>query len=200
MSRLELIRALGSASVVALAFAVGSWGLVSAQEPTSTPAPTATAMPFPTPESTPAGQFTVTPSAGPVGSTVHLEGSFNQLIAVVGFQCGIGFVEAYRPPEPTQAISFEYTIPRQLFILQSGAAASTPIGECEFLAMPNRQPADLLARIIPFTVTAGLPTTGTSENAGGSKAEVAIGLAALGTALAAVSLALGLRGRRSRAR
>ena len=135
----------------------------------------------PTPAVTPAGDVTVTPPSGPVGSTVSFQGNFDQAIRTVSFECGIGIVVAHRPPEPARHVAFQFTIPERLFIQQGGGATMpTPIGDCHFLAVSGH---DLLARRIPFTVTAGLPGTGSAQHERGVP-RAAIGLAALGVALA----------------
>ena len=126
-----------------------------AQQPTSTPYP----------DATPAGEFRVEPTSGPVGTVVTLTGDLDQDIHSVGFQCiyrdtsDVGILQV--PLEPARS-SFQTTfeVPPMLGLVQRGGETrATLVGPCEFLATSSHK---LLFTRVPFTVTAAgqLPTTG----------------------------------------
>ena len=149
----------------------------------------------------PTGEYTLTPAQGPVGTVVHVEGSFDRDITSVRFQCIFrdtsdeGLETAFRPEQPSPTITFEYTIPETLGLRQRGGEVRSVLGgECAFYAEGSHR---LLAFEMPFTVTRGaLPDTGTGLEAG-SDARREIGLAAAAAAAGGLLIAVAWRWRRA---
>ena len=162
-----------------------------AQEPTPTPRP----------QVAPTGAFSVTPSHGPVGTIVTIEGHFDQDITTVRFFCvyheesAVASVVAYMPEPAQPAVVFEFQIPELLNEHQGEWPFTLPtlVGECEFQAIPWH---DLLAARVAFTVTSpGLESQAALPNAGtGSRAAATDSLAVLWAGLAAFGIATLLSG------
>ena len=158
-----------------------------AQEPTPTPRP----------QVTPTGEFSVTPSHGPVGTVVTIEGHFDQDITEVRFIChyheesAVASVVVYRPEPAQPGVAFEFQIPELLNEHQGEWPFTLPtlVGECEFHAIPWH---DLLAARVTFTVMGPWlegPNAGT-----GSRTDTSDSLAVLWAGLAAIGMATLLSG------
>ena len=169
---------------VAVLLAVVLAGIASptvfAQQPTSTPN-------F---EATPAGEFRVAPSSGPVGTAVTLTGDLDQAVGVIRFRCfypdaSEGLID-YTLGRST-AFSLRHQIPATLSIRQGGGETRpTPLGHCEFLAISCHQ---LLGRAAAFVVTSGLPATGSGPSDSRPFGAATLALLVSGVLLAGASLA-----------
>ena len=140
----------------------------------------------PGPDVPPAGEFSVTPVSGPIGTLVTLTGHLDQPITWIQFRCAWR-VEAFSslyPSQPTSDFSIEFEIPAVLSVRQPRPGEGVtieprPEAECSFRAISWHQ---LLFASVPFTVTeraGALPSTGLTYRSNGTA----------GTPLAVVILA-----------
>jgi len=154
-----------------------------------------TEEPTPRPSVPPEGEFSVSPSAGPIGTVVTLTGHLNQSISMIYFHCAGDGVEAFGGltlPNPSPDFSSAFQIPAQMAVRQPrqtdpSQIQPSPSDQCEFRAISWHQ---LLFASTPFAVTAGLPPAGSVAPQGGSAWWPLLGLLAGGSVVLATGWAI----------
>jgi hypothetical protein len=157
----------------------------------------------PGPDVPPAGEFSVTPSSGPIGTVVTLTGHLDQPITWIKFRClyRAERIEAFDNlylSEPASDFSLQFEIPAVLSVRQPRPGKELieprPEAECSFRAISWHQ---LLFASVPFVVTApGLPVTG-STTPSGDQMPLLVIAALAGLGIMALAAAYAVRRRTS---
>jgi hypothetical protein len=138
----------------------------------------------------PQGEFTATPSSGPIGTMVILAGALDEPISEIRLNCfyredSIVAMAGVALPHPTREFSVAYQIPTELGVRQPRPGdperiALSPDAECEFQAIATHQHQYAAA---PFTITPGMPAVGAGPGGPSSPASAIAALAVGGATL-----------------
>src|SRR3990172_1295586 len=131
------------------------------------PSLTQAQQPTPGPDVPPAGELSVSPSSGPIGTVVTLTGHLDQPITSIELRClyrgeHIEALAVLSVSEPASDFSIQFEIPAELPVRQPRQGEPLtieprPHAQCDFRAISWHQ---LLFASTPFTVTPLLPSTG----------------------------------------